>query len=149
LINGYGNSGAMIELPEDLKILKRFHGHLGPYVVIGYKMGKIGRQKINGKISAIVRTGTRRPLSCIIDGIQFSSSCTLGKGNISIIDDGKAHATFAGSGLVIDVMLRDEIKKLIDSTMSRDTEEKIAVELFHKDNDELFIVREIESTTFG
>lgn len=139
----------MIELPEDLQILKRFHGHLGPYVVVGYKMGKIGRQKITGKIFATVHTGTKRPLSCIIDGIQFSSSCTLGKGNISIVDGGKACATFAGSVLTIDIMLREEIKKVIDSTMSPENEEKIALDIYRRDDDELFIVKEIESTTSG
>jgi formylmethanofuran dehydrogenase subunit E len=136
----------MIELPEELRILKRFHGHLGPYVVVGYKMGRIGRQKVNGKISAVVHTGTKRPLSCIIDGIQFSSSCTLGKGNILVVDDRKARATFTGSGMAIDIVLRDEVKNLIESTMSPDTEEEIAVDLFYKDDNELFIVREIEPT---
>ena len=72
---------------KTLADLEKFHGHLGPYVIIGFKMGQIANNKL-GKDpfckKAITWTGKNPPVSCIIDGIQLSSGCTLGKGNIIV-----------------------------------------------------------------
>jgi len=78
-------------MEETLSKIEQFHGHLGPYAVIGYKMGKIAKKQLGSdpfSKEAVIWTGTKPPLSCIIDGIQISSGCTLGKGNISIRQDG-------------------------------------------------------------
>ncbi|MBU2564921.1 MAG: formylmethanofuran dehydrogenase subunit E family protein, partial [Candidatus Thermoplasmatota archaeon] len=82
---------------SELENLKKFHGHLGPYAVIGLRMGKLAVEKMGvrgKKLKCVVRTGIKPPISCIIDGIQFSSSCTLGKGNIKVEDEGVAEAVF-------------------------------------------------------
>ena len=75
------------EIPvEDL--LKTFHGHLGPYVVIGYRMGRLALEDLDSEghfgLSAQVHSPVKTPRSCLIDGIQLGSGCTLGKGNIKV-----------------------------------------------------------------
>jgi len=132
-------------LPDDLKHLKRFHGHLGPYVVVGYRMGLIARHKLEGKLWAVSFTGPKPPMSCIVDGIQFSSGCTLGKGNISIQDRDEAKAHFFNENLLLEIALRSEIKQRIDSTMNRETEEIVALGLFNEREENLFTVTEVES----
>ena len=84
----------MISLPDELRELKRFHGHLGPYAVVGFRMGMIARSRYPDKIFSTAYSGTKRPLSCMADGIQMSSCCTLGKGNITLNEAGKASADF-------------------------------------------------------
>jgi formylmethanofuran dehydrogenase subunit E len=70
---------------NDLKTIKAFHGHIGPYVVLGFRAGKLARRllkKING---AKIFTNIRPPDSCFIDGIQLSTGCTIGRGRLKLI----------------------------------------------------------------
>ena len=72
-----------------LQKLKDFHGHLGPYVTVGYRMGLAANREFGDsafKKKAIAYSGLKTPLSCMVDGIQVSSGCTLGKGNIKVED---------------------------------------------------------------
>jgi hypothetical protein len=64
----------------------RFHGHLGPWLVLGLKAGAYARTKLAAspfELNARVSCPARTPYTCFVDGIQFSSGCTMGKGNIS------------------------------------------------------------------
>ncbi|MBM3251284.1 MAG: hypothetical protein FJZ11_00680 [Candidatus Omnitrophica bacterium] len=75
----------MISLNSAIK----FHGHLGPWLVIGLFMGDYGLRKIKAKryfgAQIAVSIPNKKPFSCLIDGLQLSSGCTLGKGNIRVI----------------------------------------------------------------
>ncbi len=66
----------------------KFHGHLGPWLLIGYRAGIVARNRLKPKdiydLQCIVRIPGKIPYSCSIDGIQASTCCTLGKGNIII-----------------------------------------------------------------
>ncbi len=84
----------MTELPEELVPLKRFHGHLGPYVVIGYRMGRLARERFDGKMTAVVFAGRHPPMSCLIDGVQFTTGCTLGKNNIVVREGQRSGGPF-------------------------------------------------------
>lgn len=130
-----------IELPPELKALSSFHGHLGPYVVVGYRMGQFARSELQGKIKAVVFTGSKTPLSCVVDGVQFSSGCTMGKGNISVKDDFVAKASFASADSSIEIKLREEVKRDIDATMSKENEEQLGLSIYRASVDSLFIIR--------
>jgi len=71
---------------DNIAILKAFHGHLGPYVVCGMRMGRYAVAKLGANphfgIEADVYCPDHTPVSCALDGIQFSTGCTLGKMNI-------------------------------------------------------------------
>jgi len=74
-----------IEQSEDflLKAIE-FHGHLGPYLVLGLKAGLFANQIFGRKpmkTEAFIKTKTTPPQSCFADGVQFSTGCTLGKGD--------------------------------------------------------------------
>jgi formylmethanofuran dehydrogenase subunit E len=136
----------MVAPSDELQQLKRFHGHLGPYVVIGYRMGMIARERLRGKLRATVMTGSRPPISCIIDGVQFSSSCTMGKGNLNIEEKGEAVARFVDDSHILEIRLKDEIRARVDRTMTKETEESIALSLYGEPANDLFHVTEVEST---
>lgn len=80
------------EAADPVALMKEFHGHLGPYVVLGYRMGRIALDRTGSaghfEISAEVHSILRPPHSCLIDGVQLGSGCTLGKRNITIEETG-------------------------------------------------------------
>ncbi|MCX7597337.1 MAG: formylmethanofuran dehydrogenase subunit E family protein [Armatimonadetes bacterium] len=72
---------------EDVReLLRTFHGHLGPYVVAGYRMGRAALRMLGAnkyfRVQAEVWCPETPPPSCALDGIQLSTGCTLGKQNI-------------------------------------------------------------------
>jgi len=136
-------------LPDELEALKRFHGHLGPYAVVGYRMGLIARQRFPQRIYAVLHSGTKRPLSCLADGVQMSSCCTLGKGNITLREDGEAVAEFSdGTGHLL-IALRPEVRARIEAETTHDTEESISLDLHHAGDDALFTITAGKGTPFG
>jgi hypothetical protein len=69
-----------------LRRLAAFHGHLGPYVVLGYRAAVLAREKTGspGYFDLEVRPVTigKPPQDCFVDGIQLGSGATTGKGNL-------------------------------------------------------------------
>ena len=78
------------ELISPLEKAADFHGHLGPFLVIGVRMGLIGLKNIgkynNGQLSIDVSLPLRVPFSCIIDGLQVTTHCTVGNQKLSVKD---------------------------------------------------------------
>jgi formylmethanofuran dehydrogenase subunit E len=80
-----------ISFPE----VTRFHGHVCPGTVIGYRAAKIAIQEFSSEKSvdeelvAIVEND-----SCSVDAIQVVTGCTFGKGNLRFRDYGKHVYTF-------------------------------------------------------
>jgi len=66
----------------------RFHGHNGPFLALGYKLGKYINEKHKPKgimdIIIQVKVKPAKPFTCIIDGLQCSTFATLGKGNMMV-----------------------------------------------------------------
>ena len=95
----------------------RFHGHLGPFLVLGLRMGLLALRELDSRghfdLQAVVETGTTPPLSCLIDGIQVATGCTLGKGNIEVRHRNKARTTFSKDERRLLVELRPAVLELI------------------------------------
>jgi formylmethanofuran dehydrogenase subunit E len=85
-------------LDEDpMVLIERFHGHVGPYVVLGYRCGQLAQERLGAnafRMRAEVSAGARPPVSCFADGVQLGSGCTLGKGNITLHDGEPVEARF-------------------------------------------------------
>ncbi len=129
---------------EILTRLSDFHGHLGPYVVVGYRMGKIANREIGEdpfEKKALALTGRDPPVSCIVDGVQFSSGCTLGKGNIEVRDEGVPSVEFSGSGKALKITLKEKVQKRIEEVIESDLEE-ISKEVFEMSEDDLLSLSE-------
>lgn len=64
----------------------KFHGHLGPYLVLGILAGEFALKRLRCKkyfgLEVRVRGAGKKPKSCFIDGLQLSTGATYGKGNI-------------------------------------------------------------------
>ena len=90
------------EAPEEaLRLVERFHGHLGPYVVLGYRMGVVARRELNAgpfDLVAEVHAGRTPPTSCMADGIQLGAGCTTGKGTLRLGGERTCEALFLTRG---------------------------------------------------
>ena len=78
--------------------LAAFHGHLGPYIVLGYRIGRYVRQHFCSdpfQMKAAVFCEGVPPQTCLADGIQIGSGCTLGKRNIEIVVCDEIRCEFA------------------------------------------------------
>ena len=73
----------------------KFHGHVCPGTVMGYRAAKIATREFSSEKSvdeelvAIVEND-----SCSVDAIQVVTGCTFGKGNLIFKDHGKHVYTF-------------------------------------------------------
>lgn len=89
-----------MEIPREYSIsdLARFHGHLGPFIVLGYRIGRQALKELGGdpfSIQAEVYCSGVTPQSCLADGVQLGSGCTLGKGNIEVIQSDAVFCIFS------------------------------------------------------
>jgi len=129
---------------DPLLLLERFHGHLGPYVVLGYRMGRFARQALSVspfELKAEVLTGNTRPLSCLADGIQVGSGCTLGKGNIAIRPDKKAEVLFTTrDGRSLRLRARPSLIRRISSEVNENNIIDFAERLASRPDESLFEV---------
>ena len=80
-----------LDHPDLLELLRFFHGHVGPYAVLGYRIGQramsvLGAEKYFGMQVTVTGPKTT-PYTCLIDGLQVSTGCTTGKGNIAVAAD--------------------------------------------------------------
>jgi formylmethanofuran dehydrogenase subunit E len=88
-----------MDMPEDLKALADFHGHLCPGLAIGYRavhaaLERLGVQRSRDEeLVCLVEND-----SCSVDAAQFLAGCTFGKGNLFFRDHGKQVFAFARRG---------------------------------------------------
>jgi len=90
------------------------HGHLGPFLVAGIRMGLLALRELESSgyfgLRAESEAGRTTPLSCLNDGVQIGSGCTAGKGNLRVIGEGKPCVRFvADDGRGITIEIRPEI----------------------------------------
>ena len=127
---------------EALRQIERFHGHIGPYAIVGYKMGEIANKTLGSdpfSKKAVVWTGTTPPLSCIIDGLQISSGCTMGKGNILVKQESSPKVQFTNNdGKKILITLKPVIKQEIDTTVTEENIASFSEKLYQRTDQELF-----------
>lgn len=118
-----------------------FHGHAGPYLVLGLRMGMLAKDILDGTpftMEAVIHTLKQTPYSCLVDGVQFSSGCTLGKGNITIINDSATYGIFSKEDNTIKIYINPEI-----TTQLKNMKEPLTpyiTTIMQKSDDELFDV---------
>jgi len=90
---------ATADLDELVERGTRLHGHLGPFLVAGIRMGLLALELMESSgyfgIRAESDAGFTTPLSCLSDGVQIGSGCTIGKGNLRVTSAGKPSVRFA------------------------------------------------------
>jgi formylmethanofuran dehydrogenase subunit E len=132
-----------LEKEYSIEDLAAFHGHLGPYIVLGYRMGKYVRQYFCHdpfKMSAVVYCSGKTPQSCLADGVQIGSGCTLGKRNIEIVVSDEIKCEFISEGKKMVIRLRPITFPPRDDDHYEELIEDLAADMYRKDDVDLFTV---------
>ena len=76
-----------------------FHGHKGPFLIVGLRMGLAALRLLDAEgwfdLRCRVCLRPEPPDSCVIDGIQVSTGCTMGKCNIEVVEREGVSAEFS------------------------------------------------------
>jgi formylmethanofuran dehydrogenase subunit E len=92
-----------------VKRAEEFHGHGGPFLLLGLRIGILAVEKLGDgygkKLKAEVHCPLKTPYSCMIDGIQISTGCTRGKRNIDEVEDKNFFVVFSSENKSIKIMV--------------------------------------------
>lgn len=134
-----------MEIPREYSVrdLAQFHGHLGPFIVIGYRIGRhaltvLGSNPFN--IRAQVYCSGVTPQSCLADGVQLGSGCTLGKGNIAVTPSDTISCVFSSEDKKVTFTPLPLQKLNPDDPDYELNIERYAESLYHLPDDQLFRV---------
>jgi formylmethanofuran dehydrogenase subunit E len=128
---------------------QKLHGHLGPFLVLGVRMGMIARKALNVAddqcrvLRANVKVPLFPPFSCLLDGIQASTSCTVGNQRLTMENSEEICASVAKQNaagtvkITLKPKMAEELKKKISECALT---EKFALELAHMPESQLFNV---------
>lgn len=136
----------------DLAIMEaiRLHGHLGPFLTIGTRMGFVAKNLLkartdgNTPLHAAVTVPLFVPFSCAIDGIQTTTHCTVGNQRLSVKScKGGIRGSFTmwGEGKTVEVSVRSKVlEDLTERLDAKATNEELAEEILQMPENELFVV---------
>ena len=140
------------DLSKILDRAKTFHGHLGPFLVIGVRAGLIGLQKMKldegfQNLATTITLEYRTPYSCIIDGVQIATRCTTGNGCLRIenSDRDNIHIFFEDKKrhrvkLTVNPSLLKELQYELAGPKDRKKLETLAYQIASMREDELFVI---------
>ena len=133
------------DLSPDSELVRRaveFHGHLGPFLALGLRAGLLALERLGAakhELSVVVETEDKPPASCIIDGIQVSTGCTLGRANLQVKwHEGTPKITFKKDSRLLVLKVRDAALKEIVTEMEERGSEAAAKDVLYKDEKQLF-----------
>ena len=143
LFFSYGKYEKTIEKSEEFLLRAiEFHGHLGPYPVLGLKAGLYANQLLGRepmKTEALIKTKTSPPQSYFANGVQFSTGCTFGKRNISLIEGEGLLVAFKKNNQKLLLKHKKEIIEEINSLPSEEeTWENLAKDLYQREIEKIF-----------
>lgn len=124
-----------------------FHGHLGPWLVLGILAGqtaldKLGCAKFFGlqvKAWGVIH----KPKSCLIDGLQLSTGATYGKGNIEKLNSPSVKIEVRSGNRNKKVILRIKAGLLekLERLKTHAESEALAKRIFKTDPSGLFYIK--------
>ncbi|MQC27517.1 MAG: hypothetical protein DWG74_00355 [Chloroflexi bacterium] len=102
------------ELRADVRRAARTHGHLCAGVVLGVRMGRLAMSELGiaPPLPPEALQITVEVARCATDAVASVTGCTLGRGNLRVVDYGKVAATFEDlrTGRAIRVLAREDAR---------------------------------------
>jgi len=129
-----------------------FHGHLGPFVTLGVRLGLAGVRETgargdNNKLHITVTVENRLPFSCAVDGIQVVTGCTVGNKRLKIRRGKSLAAAFQIQGaesvrVIVNKVALDDLKRRVLSQRPTYNElRKVALDIASMPEKRLFTIR--------
>ena len=124
---------------------EEFHGHGGPFLVVGLRMGLRAMRDLDacGWFDLRCRAHLRRspPDSCVLDGIQVATGCTMGKMNMEVSEGEGVSAEFEGGRGATMIELRREVEEEMRRSLGEGEEaDRLLKRLIEARDDDLFTV---------
>jgi len=126
----------------------RLHGHLGPFLVIGVRMGICAERSLNLEVAGRreLRVSGRipfsTPFSCALDGIQVTTNCTIGNQKLRVEKSRKkmvARFELQGSDRVLCISVNPKVvEELVDEMSKGVTNEELAARIVSMPEQKLF-----------
>lgn len=138
------------KLVSAIKNAEKMHGHLGPFLVIGVRMGNIAKRILNpntrdnNTLKATAKIPLLTPFSCIIDGIQATTQCTVGNQKLRIENSQKkikAYFELQNSGRALEISVNPKIiKELLRKISEGASNEELAWKIAHMSEGQVFTI---------
>lgn len=128
------------------------HGHFGPFLTLGVRMGILGLRELATRkgdpgLQVTVSLEYALPFSCMLDGIQSSTRCTVGNKRLRWKESKEFGAVFLNqnSGREVEVKINPNVVqelrlKLANTKPKDETVRQIALEIWGRSEKELFSV---------
>jgi formylmethanofuran dehydrogenase subunit E len=136
------------ELETALNNAVRLHGHLGPFLAIGVRMGRIAKRNLTPKaegdvkMQATLKIPLYTPFSCVIDGVQATTNCTIGNQKLRIENSrGEIFGRFElqNPSRTLEIIVNPDIIKGLAQKMSKGTtSEELATQVAFMPESQLF-----------
>jgi formylmethanofuran dehydrogenase subunit E len=138
------------DLNEQLQFAAHLHGHFGPFLALGVRMGLYGLRELDVKkgdteLHATVMLKYVTPVSCILDGVQASTQCTVGNGRLAWRNSRDVGAIFqlGRSMRLVEVWIRpavfQEVKLRLDTKPSDEETRQLGLDIASRSDAELFL----------
>lgn len=116
-----------------------FHGHSCPGLAIGIRVAEYVKREFDEVEPSQLLCVTETDM-CGVDGIQFLTGCTFGKGNLIHKDYGKGAFSFyhLGDEKAFRLILQPSAKQLPDNADIENRREALRLHLMHLDLDTMF-----------
>ena len=136
-----------------LKQAEDFHGHLGPFLVIGVRAGLVGLEKLktgrsDQSLSTTVMLEYFVPFSCVVDGVQITTGCTIGNKRLTLEDSSGIAVRLKKNGVNVEIAVNSVTlgklkKQLAVGNVRTDQAIKLAYAVASMEESDLFKMREI------
>jgi formylmethanofuran dehydrogenase subunit E len=129
-----------------LKKAEEFHGHLGPFLALGVRMGLVGVRELGAKENAeklhvTVMLKNSVPFSCAIDGIQVATKCTVGNKKLRVKNSSGMAAKFKLNSEHVTVTVNPATFNKLLENVSKEELRELALLVASMPEEELFIIR--------
>jgi len=128
---------------------RKLHGHIGPYLIIGLKMGEAAKKAFGIKdedlpyLRAEVVVLLHPPFSCLLDGIQVSTTCTIGNQRLQFNNGTIIRVTFTceDSSKIVKIKLAKQFYEQLELRHIQDKlDEEYAWELVELSENQMFFI---------
>jgi formylmethanofuran dehydrogenase subunit E len=133
------------KLTEMIKFACKLHGHIGPYLIIGLKMGITAKKalKVSDHQSTLLNTQVSLPLhppfSCMLDGLQVATTCTIGNQRLQIENSNEIQATFSTQTDTVKITLTQSFSEQLRQKQDQNQlTEEYALEIAEIPENQLF-----------
>jgi len=126
-----------------------FHGHLGPFLVLGIRIGLIGLRELGaprkfGQMNVTAKLKLSVPFSCLIDGIQVVTRCTVGNRMLKLENSQRGMAVYfrlRNSDKALTVHINPEIVRYLMNKFSEGvSNEKLEWKIASLPESQLFMI---------